>query len=165
MKTTTVKSLALVAIAALIGFGVLSAGYDDPNVEFSGSSDSETAESEEVSTPVPEPTIDPGLTAAASVRVLVANATGVEGLAGSVSNTLEIDSGYTMLPATNATEGTNGATTAIYYSTGSEIAARGVAEALGLDPNGVLPIPTLAPVADATGANVLVVAGDDLAPT
>ncbi len=165
MKTNTIKSLTLVGVAVVIGLGILSAGYDDPTVDFSTASPTATPDAVETPTPVPEPTVDTGLTPPAAVSVLVANATGVEGLASTISDELATGSGYTMLPPTNAAEGTNGATSIIYYAAGSDAAARGVASALGLDPNGVLPIPDPPPVADATGADVLVVAGDDLVPT
>jgi hypothetical protein len=164
MQTNTIKSLTLVGIAVLIGLGILSAGYDSSTVDFSTSSPTATPDPVETPTPVPEPTVDTGLTPPASVTVLVVNATGVEGLAGTISDQLETGSGYTMLPPTNAVEGTSGATSVVYYASGSDTAARGVASALGLDPNGVLPIPDPPPVADVTGADVLVLAGDDLVP-
>jgi LytR cell envelope-related transcriptional attenuator len=99
--------------------------------------------------------------AAATIHVLVANATTVNGVAGSVTTFLGTK-GFSTLTATNAL--TRLAASEIYYTaTGSAADADEVASALGLAPAVVQAATATPPVASTTGASVIVIAGQDLA--
>jgi hypothetical protein len=51
----------------------------------------------------------------------------------------------------------------VYYATGQQAAAAQVANAIGVKPNQVLPMTSSVPVNGATGTDVVVVIGQDLA--
>lgn len=92
------------------------------------------------------------------VTVLVANGSGVTGLAGQTSATLEAD-GYQVLSPTDALA--TAPVTTVYFTENFEAAARSVAEALGLPESAVVPLATPSPVADIATADVVVVLGAD----
>lgn len=99
--------------------------------------------------------------AASTIHVLVANATTVNGVAGSVTSFLA-GKGFATLTATNAL--TRLTASEIYYtSTGSVAEAGEVAAALGLTSGAIQPASASAPVASTAGAQVVVIAGQDLA--
>jgi hypothetical protein len=95
-----------------------------------------------------------------TVSVVVANATSTNGLAGHYTTVLQ-GGGWNLQPAANAT--TSEATSAVYYAAGQQAAAQEVAAAIGVKPQQVLPLTTAAPVSGATGVDVVVVIGQDLA--
>lgn len=98
------------------------------------------------------------------VTVLVANASGITGAAGTAGSTLQAQ-GYLIAEPDNAPLTT---TTTVYYISGFEAEARAVATALGLDPAAegvVAEVPSPVPTNDASmgAANVLVILGPDVA--
>jgi hypothetical protein len=101
---------------------------------------------------------------AAEVRLLVANGTGVSGLAGSYAQSLTTDYGFVGLDPKNSTNAGQLALSTVYYAEGYKPDADFVAEAIGA--GRVLPMPSPPPVADDAAfqnAHVLVELGDDLA--
>jgi hypothetical protein len=58
---------------------------------------------------------------------------------------------------------TTEATSAVYYAAGQQQAAASIATTIGVKPSQVLPLTTAAPVESATGIDVVVVIGQDLA--
>jgi LytR cell envelope-related transcriptional attenuator len=106
--------------------------------------------------PSPTTTVPP-----AQVKTLVANGTQTTGLAARVGAKLQTD-GYDVLSPVNATQQVTAS--AVYYISGSSAAATEVASALGLSSSSVHPLPSSSPpVSSAEGAQVVVVAGPDLA--
>ncbi len=102
------------------------------------------------------PAVVPG---ASSIRVLVANATSITGLAGGVASYLH-SRGYVVQPAVNAT--TKVTATQVYAASGQQAAAGTVAGALGLSAGIIQPPSAVVPVASTGGAAVIVIAGPDL---
>jgi hypothetical protein len=102
-------------------------------------------------------TILPG---AASIHVLVVNGTSIAELAGGTATYLR-SRGFLTLPSTNATTKVTG--TQVYEVSGPTSSATSVTEALGLPASTVQPPSAVAPVRSTAGANVVVVAGPDLA--
>jgi hypothetical protein len=107
-------------------------------------------------------TIVPG---SASIHVLVANGTTINGLAGGTSTYLK-SRGFLALTPTNATTKVTG--TQVYAVSGPSSSATTVTNALGLPASTIQPTSAVAPVRSASGANVVVIVGPDLvrlAPT
>jgi hypothetical protein len=98
--------------------------------------------------------------APATVHVLVANATTVNGVAGAVTTFLGTK-GFSTLTATNAL--TRATSSQIYIIGGATADATAVADALSLPVASIEPATAVPPVPTATGANVVVIAGPDLA--
>ena len=92
------------------------------------------------------------------VTVLVANGSGITGLAGQTAATLETD-GYNVLAPTDALA--TSPITRVYFTEGFEAAAASVAGALGLPESAVVPLAVPSPVADIATAQVVVVLGSD----
>jgi hypothetical protein len=97
----------------------------------------------------------------AGIHVLVANATSVNGVAGSVTTFLG-GKGFATLTAANALVKLT-ASQIYFTASGSAAAADEVASALSLASTTVKPASAVAPVASAAGASVVVIAGADLA--
>jgi len=95
-----------------------------------------------------------------NVPVLVANASGKPGAAGTVTNELQV-AGFNVQAPINATA--NVSTSSVYYVAGQKAAATAVAATLHLPPSAVLPYTTAAPVSTIGTAEVLVVVAPDLA--
>jgi hypothetical protein len=95
------------------------------------------------------------------VKVLVANATRTEGLAGKVTEKLRL-AGYNVVPPTDAPKED---ASVIHFASGYEVEAQIVAQALELPPAAVQPMPTPPPLSDLRGAHLLVLAGPELANT
>jgi hypothetical protein len=102
-------------------------------------------------------TIVPG---ASSIHVLVVNGTSITALAGGTATYLR-SRGFLTLPATNSTTKVTG--TQVYAVAGPASSATTVANALGLTASTIQPTTAVAPVRSTAGANVVVVAGPDLA--
>ena len=60
---------------------------------------------------------------------------------------------------------TTEATSAVYYATGFQEPAATIATSIGVKPTEVLPLTSATPVSGATGVDVVVVIGQDLAAT
>ena len=97
-----------------------------------------------------------------TVSVVVANATSANGLAAHYS-TLIGAGGWKMQTPIDAS--TTEATSAVYFATGQQEAAASIATTIGVKPSQVLPLTTATPVPSATGIDVVVVIGEDLATT
>ena len=98
--------------------------------------------------------------APASIHVLVANATTVNGVAGAVTTFLA-SKGFGTLTATNALLKVTASE--IFTVGGATADTQAVATALGLPASSIEPAASAAPVATITGANVVVIVGADLA--
>lgn len=159
------KGVILVVVAVLIGFALLQdrdsstaqvavGADDDPAVDTSDDdgTDEAPADSSTTTTEAPLPPSE--------VKVLVANASEVDGAAGVQSNDLEA-LGYVTANPTNAQELVP--TTVVYFTPGFQAEAEELATQIGADPAVVAPLPTPAPVADMQLSDVLVVLGPDVA--
>jgi hypothetical protein len=96
----------------------------------------------------------------ASVSVVVANATNTNGLAAHYSNVIGAG-GWKMGTPIDAS--TTQATSTVYYAAGQQAAAQEIATTIGVKPAQVQPLTTATPVTGATGTDVVVVVGQDLA--
>ena len=97
-----------------------------------------------------------------TVTVVVANATSTNGLAAHYSTVIGAG-GWKMETPIDAS--TLEATSAVYYAAGQQEAAASIATTIGVKPTQVLPLTTATPVSSATGLDVVVVIGQDLATT
>jgi hypothetical protein len=98
--------------------------------------------------------------APAKIHVLVANATSVNGVAGSVTTFLG-GKGFATLTAVNALVKLT-ASQIYFTAAGSVAAANEVASVLQLAPTTVQAVSAKPPVSNAAGASVIVIAGSDL---
>jgi hypothetical protein len=96
----------------------------------------------------------------ASIHVLVANATTVNGVAGATTTFLA-SKGFGTLTATNALLKVTASE--IFTVGGATADTQAVAAALSLPASSIEPAASAAPVASTTGANVVVIVGPDLA--
>jgi hypothetical protein len=97
-----------------------------------------------------------------ATTVVVANGTSVNGLAAHYSTVIGAG-GWTMKTPIDAAASVP--TSAVYYAAGQQQQAGSIATAIGVKPAQVLPITTATPVTGATGVDVVVVIGADLAST
>ncbi len=97
--------------------------------------------------------------APSAVKVVVANATQTNGLAGHYTGVLAAK-GWAMQTAADAS--TAEQTSAVYFASGFQAEATTIATTLGLKPTVVVPLTAAVPVAGVTGDDVVVVAGADL---
>jgi hypothetical protein len=102
------------------------------------------------------------LHAAAEVRIMVANGTGVQGLAKTVTDSLVSADGYVGLNPANSTNGDTVALTTVYYAPGYQLDASRIAQTLGKDR--IMPLPTPPPVEDLQDANIVIELGADSVP-
>lgn len=98
---------------------------------------------------------------AAEVTVLVANGSGVGGVAGTFTERLGT-AGYVMAEPTNVAGGGTVPASAVYFTEGFQAEAEALAATLSPVP-AVAALPEPAPVADLREAQVLLVVGPDLA--
>jgi hypothetical protein len=151
----------LVAVAVLIGVLLLARGLDSGDLVSAGGGDDggETTDGTTAGDPATSTT---STTAAAAVRpptevrVLVANGSGVPGVAGQRTDTLAT-AGYQTLEPANAAPTP---TTQVLFAEGFQAEAAAVATALGFPPTAVQPLPDPPPV-DPLDASVVVVLGQD----
>jgi len=156
------RGVAVVAVAAVVGIVFLPSATRAPLHAVTAASSSppttaaRTTTSTTTTTTTTLPTVVPG---AGAIHVLVANGTTITGLAAGVDTYLH-SRGYTVIGAVNATAKVS--VTRVYAATGEQGAAGTVVSVLGL-PASVIQAPqSVAPVASAAGATVVVVAGPDL---
>ena len=163
------RGVALIAVAVILGIFLLQA-TDSPDPQTLGDGDDGAGVGDEVTTTIAEeeaeeelpltPTTDPPPDPS-TITVLVANGASVAGLAGDVTG-IVTDAGFEAAPPTNVTPGEEVEESIVYYTPGFEEAAQMVAAVFD-------PVPEVAaltdppPVDDLAGANVVVVAGPDLA--
>lgn len=162
------RQLAIVAVATLVGLAVLAYGLDDREEGFAPASNptpTPTAEPSELPAPTPTPdAASPGAADPASVTVLVANSTGVDGLAGTTTTEIANTFGYSTLDAVDST-GPALDTTVVYFVPGFRADAEQLAASFGLGPSAALAMPAAPPVDDLGTAQLLVVLGTDQAPS
>ena len=162
------RGMLLLAVAVLIGVVLLNATDNDPpgtEVRAGAATENDDNEDGEEASGGPTTTVGPTTTTAAlrppgEVKVVVANASGVDGVARKASDELKTKS-YNVLSPTNSTAKVEA--TVVYGIAGYERDAQGVAVALGLPPAQAKPMPTPAPIADLRTAQVLVMVGPELA--
>jgi hypothetical protein len=99
-------------------------------------------------------------TAPSTVSVVVANGTSTNGLAAHYSTVIGAK-GYMMKTPLDASA--TQTTSTVYYAAGMQAAAEAVAATIGVKPSQVQPLTTAIPVTGATGTDVVVVIGQDLA--
>jgi hypothetical protein len=109
--------------------------------------------------PKTPPTTTTTTIAHSTVKVVVANATQTNGLAGHYTTVLAAQ-GWAMQTATDAAAAEQ--SSAVYYANGFQGSATTIASTLGLTAAAVLPLTSSVPVAGITGDDVVVVAGADL---
>ncbi len=152
-QTPTARALAV--LVAFVVVLVLTLGLVHPSrTSTSAASTTTTA------TTVPPPTTT--TTPPSKVPVVVANGSGVQGQAATVSCQLSA-SGWDVIPPVNATATVP--TTGVYFVAGQSAEADAVAAALHLSPSVVAPLTTSVPVAAVAGADVVVVIGTNGVPT
>lgn len=148
----------LIAVAVLIGFVLLAKGFDQEG----GLVETGSGVEETTTTTAPGPGVDDTTTTTlatnppAQVSVIVANGTGVSGVAGENQATLE-GAGYTDVATENAPVQE---TSAVYYAEGAQGDALAVATVLEIADTQVAAVPDPPPV-DLAGATVLVIIGAD----
>ncbi len=163
------RGAVLIALAFAVGFAILAA-FDPPatRVVTSGDGGDEvTAPGDATTTTTAPPAEDPPSDTPAqpqahdpaAVTVLVANGSGVAGVAGKVTDQIVAPAGFKTSAATNANA--NVATSTLYYEAGYEADAAAVAALLSPAPVTAAlaepyPVPALA------GANLVLVVGADL---
>lgn len=164
MSGAMLRSVALIVVAVVLGIVLLQAtDGPDPFTTTAGQDDDDRETTTTVAVGVDPPTtttsalpvVDPS-----TVTVLVANGSGgVAGLAGDLTE--DVEAGGYMVTAPANVEAVE--SSVVHFTTGFEEAATAVA---GLfDPAlEVAPLPDPSPVDDLRGANVVVIAGPDLAP-
>src|SRR5688500_12031975 len=148
----------LIVAAVLLGAGLLANGFrDDDAASVSGSSPNTTR------TTVPGATSSTVVQAhdPAQVKVLVLNGSGKAGVAKAGKDQLAA-ANYTVLEPGNAAGGTV-TSSIVYFVAGYDADAGTIAAKLGLAASAAQPLPTPLPpsIADAQGANVVVIVGTD----
>ena len=150
----------LIAVAVLLGAGLLANGFRDDHSILSDNGPTPTTKK---STGTTSPTPSTGIVPhdPAQVKVLVLNGSGKSGVAKSAADLLKA-ANYTTLEPGNAKGGTI-ATSVVYFVPGYDADAAMVTAKLGLQASAAQPLPTPPPaeVADAKDANIVVVVGSD----
>ena len=159
--TSPVRGVVLVAVAVVLGFFVLRAiddtggapGVTDTETTSTGEEGQagETPDATEPEAPAPRPV--------GEVTVLVANASGVSGAAGTQRDLLA-GAGYLTVEPTNAPENLDA--TQVLAVAGYEADAAALASQIAAPPESVQPMPEPPPV-DPAGAQIVVLLGTDLA--
>jgi hypothetical protein len=157
------RGLALVIVAVVVGVLLLPSATRAPLAASAKASTTSTTVAGKTTTPGhgAHPSSTTTTTVApASIHVLVANATTVNGVAGAVTTFLT-SKGFGTLTATNALIKVTASE--IYTVGGATADVPSVAAALGLPAASIEPAAASAPVQSTTGANVVVIVGPDLA--
>jgi hypothetical protein len=159
-----------IALAGVLGFGLLAAGFPSAAETVSASTDG-SIPIDDVAPDVTTGDTGPTATTAGSgearppaeVTVLVANGSRVSGAAGEFTGILNAD-GYVTAEPANA-DRKDYTTTIVYYVGEEQAEAAAVATSLGLDPSAVEPMPDPPPTEDGDLRNstVLVILGTDQA--
>jgi hypothetical protein len=158
-----VTGLILIGAAVLIGLVLLLKGFSqegglvstagpEAGRETTTTAPGPVAVPQEVTTTTAAAAVDP-----ATVSVLVANATGGAGVAGTNASKLQA-AGYTKTDTSNADVT---ATSVVYFTPGNDAAAQAVAAVLGIPGTSVQALPSPPPT-ETRGASVVVLIGTDL---
>jgi hypothetical protein len=170
MGATSARGIALLVGAVLLGIVLLKVtdppdsladAAEGPVSDPTTTSTTVTSTTEERSDDESTTTTEEEAQEEGGALVLVANAANQAGVAGRLSGTLE-EADFVVAPPANATVDVS--TSTVYFAPGFEDAAADVAELFDPHP-ATAPIPDPPPVAagDLGGANVILVAGPDLA--
>lgn len=154
-----VRGVVLVAVAVILGIFVLRA-MDNTSADVGSVATNSTGTTAAGGGAGTTATTAP-VRAPADVIVIVANASGVSGAAGTKTQQLQA-AGYQAVDPTNAPPDMELDTTQIMPTAGFEAEAAKLAGELGLQPESVQPLTDPPPV-DLAGANILVLMGTDVA--
>ena len=155
------RAAALLAAAVVLGIVLLNAADDSPSTAVSTGTDDTVPDEVTTSTPLPTTTIvtlPPR--APADVKIIAANGTDVKGVAKRATDQLKA-AGYNVLSPTDASA--KAQSSSVFYAADFQREADVVATGLGLPSTAVQPLPTPPPLADARGANLVLVVGPELA--
>ena len=152
------RGTVLLTVAVILGIVLLNAADDPPPDRVSASTDEETVAT--TSTTLAATTLPTlPLRPPAEVKVLTANGTTVKGVARKATDQLKA-AGYNVLSPTDSQRAD---ISAVYFTGDYQREANAVAENLAIPATSVAPLPVPPPLADARGANVVVVVGPELA--
>jgi len=154
------RGVGVVAVAVVIGVLLMPSATRAPlqlKTVSTSTPTSTPSRNAPTTTTVTLPSVVPG---ASAIHVLVANGTTVTNLAGGTSTYLR-SRGFATLPALDAK--TKVTASQVYSVSGPQSAAATVIEVLGLSSSALQPASAVPPVSSAAGANVVVIAGTDLA--
>lgn len=161
-RSATARAVMLLALAVVLAVGILHSVDDGENGRLASSSNKQPASAPASSVaPVTSTSTTPARTPA-QVNVLVANGTGINGVGAQLANKIR-PNGYTLLTPTNTTAKVTASQ--VQYQTGYQAEAEAIASLYGLATAAVVPLTVPAPVGDVGAANVIVIAGDELAAT
>ena len=156
------RGIALIVVAVVIGIILLNKTDHTPSFTKSTGSKASTATTAASHGATTSSTVAAVKTKAhdpAQVAILVANGSGVKGAASRVADTLK-GSNYVTKQSVNTKKPAS--SSVVYYAPGYDADARAVAALLTPAPS-VQPMPSVLPVADLSGANLLVVVAADIA--
>ena len=170
-RSSPARGVALIATAVVLGLFIVRSGFEDnaaadggetPTTEVAGSGGSTTAPPPGGGGDGGAPTTAPAAAARppAEVTVLVANASGVSGAAGELTEAIAAE-GYNTVPGTNAPPESDPAATRVLHIAGFEQEAAALASAIGA--TGGTSAMSEPPPVDLAGAQILVILGTDLA--
>lgn len=165
--TAAVRGALLILVAIALGIALLAATDDDDTTGVAADDDSAEVDTPRATTPDPgagtattaPPPTTPQARPAAEVRVLVANGSGVAGLATRYKDQLA-GAGYNALAPVNTTS--RPLPSVVYFAPGFDAEAAALAAALAPAPP-VAAMPAEPPVEQLGEADVLVVVGPELA--
>ncbi|NNN21878.1 MAG: LytR C-terminal domain-containing protein [Acidimicrobiales bacterium] len=160
-SVVAIRRAIVLVVAVVMGFALIGSIHDSNSVPTSANLSTTTSTTAAPTTVPPITTILTTLPVS-QVVVLVANGTGVPNAAAHFTGVLKND-GYTTLPATDTLAPTT--TTTIYYQSGGQGDALGLAHSLGLPASSVSPMPATPPVKTLGNAEILVALGPPFAST
>lgn len=173
---TGALAIILAAVAVVAGFFILDSINDDSNNSSAfpgsggnGEASATTIDPDGTTIPTLPPTTTAPALVTAGASVLVANANGVNGSAGTMTRALESGPGFTMVEPTNASSSVGDIDESVIYYDETSPAAKSVAESVARALGGVGTIAPLGeetpPTRDGTvnGAGVLLILGNDKA--
>lgn len=152
------RGTVLLTVAVVLGIVLLNAADDPPPDRVSASTDEESASTTTTSfadTTMPTLPLRP----AAEVKVLAANGTTVRGVARKATDQLKA-AGYNVLSPTDSQRAD---ISSVFFTGDYQREAVALAESLAIPATSVAPLPVPPPLADARGANVVVIVGPELA--
>jgi hypothetical protein len=152
------RAILLVGVAVLIGLVLLRHNAGPGGSTAVASATSTTKPPPPTTTVAPSTSSTVAARPAQNVKVLVANGSGISGLAGTVSTRLK-GQGYDTLAVTNAS---HVAASVVYFQPTYTAEGAALAQALSLPASSVQPMPNPPPVSSVGAANIVVVAGPDV---
>jgi LytR cell envelope-related transcriptional attenuator len=153
------KALIVLAVFVVATILLVNAGTKTPSLS-ADTTPTTVAPTASTSTTTTAPASTTTTVAPSTVSVLTANGTSQVGLATTYQTKLQ-PQGWNMLTPVDTT--TPVATSNVYYAAGQSAPAAAIAASLGIKPSAVKPLTTSVPVTGASGADVVVVIGSDLA--